>query len=206
MGFPIAFGRRLATLAPMAFVSLPAGRVRLVTFPPADTAFRAHVETALDRLGRGELAGVEAEVREAYPAAVVRARDAMAGFSIEAETWYAYRDGRVGSDTSQGDWWHDQSLPRTRVSAEGRYVDATEAAADLFGVERERIVGSAAGAFTRHESDEEIARRLFALLAETGELRSTAVVLRPDGDTWPIEFHMVRGSLAGEYVSVMRRI
>jgi len=164
------------------------------------------VEAAIDRLGPGELARVEAEVREAYPAAVVRARDAMAGYSIGAETWYAYRDGSVGSDTSGDEWWGDQSLPRTRVSADGRYVDANDAAADLFGVERDRIVGSAAGAFTRHESDAEIARRLFALLAESGELQSTAVVLRPDGQTWPIEFHMVRGSLAGEYISVMRRI
>lgn len=190
----------------MAFVSLPAGRVRLATFPPADHAFRAHVEAAVDRLGPGELAGVQAEVRGAYPAAVVRPRDAMAGFAIGAETWYAYRDGSVGSDTSEGEWWLDQSLPQARLSAEGRYVDANEAAADLFGVERERIVGSAAGAFTRHESDEEIARRLFALLAESGELQSTAVVLRPDGETWPIEFHMARSSPAGEYVSVMRRI
>jgi PAS domain S-box-containing protein len=190
----------------MAYVSLPPGRVRLVTFPPADSAFRAHVETALDKLGRGELAGVEAEVREAYPSAVVRARDAMAGFSIEAETWYAYRDGSVGFDTPDGAWWDDESLPRTRVSAEGRYVDANDAAADLFGVDRDRIVGSFAGAFTRHESDDAIARRLFSLLAQSGELHSTAVVLRPDGQTWPIEFHMVRGSRAGEYVSVMRRI
>ena len=190
----------------MAFVSLPAARVRLVTFPPADSAFRAHIEAALDRLGRGERAGVEAEVREAYPAAVVRARDAMAGFPILGETWYAYRDGSVGSETSEGEWWLDQSLPRTRMSAEGRYVDANDAAADLFGVEREQIVGSAAGVFTRHERDDEVARRLFALLAKSGELHSTAVVLRPDGQTWPIEFHMVRGSLAGEYVSVMRRI
>jgi PAS domain S-box-containing protein len=190
----------------MAYVSLPARRVRLLTFPPADSAFRAHVETALDRLGPGEPAIVEAEVRDAYPAAVVRPRDAMAGFAIGAETWYAYRDGSVGSDTSEGEWWDDESLPRTRVSAEGRYVDANEAAAALFGVKCEQIVGSAAGAFTRHGGDDEVARRLFALLAESGELHSTAVVLRPDGQTWPIEFHMVRGSLAGEYVSVMRRI
>ena len=76
------------------------------------------------------------------------------------------------------------------MGAAGKYVEANAAAAALFGVGRRRISGKPAGSFTRHEASEEFGRRLFATLAESGALHSTAVVKRPDGEEWSIEFHM----------------
>ena len=94
------------------------------------------------------------------------------------------------------------------MGAAGKYVEANAAAAAaaLFGVGRRRISGKPAGSFTRHEASEEFGRRLFATLAESGALHSTAVVKRPDGEEWSIEFHMRPMPAADGYVVVMRRI
>lgn len=56
----------------------------------------------------------------------------------------------------------------------------------------------------RHEGSPDVARRLFAKLAETGFLRSTAIVVRPDGEERAIEFHTRR--VREVYVTVMRPI
>jgi PAS domain S-box-containing protein len=100
----------------------------------------------------------------------------------------------------------DEGLPRTIVGAAGKYVEANAAAAALFGVSRHKIIGKPAGSVTRHEANEEVGRRLFATLAATGALHSTAVVTRPDAEEWSIEFHMRPTEAADGYVVVMRRI
>jgi PAS domain-containing protein len=178
----------------------------IVTFPRADRAFRQHVEAAFARFGDGARPGsIETEIRLAYPDAVVRRQSEIASFAPVSDTWYAYRDGRLAASGGHEAWWLDESLPRTIVTADGRYVDANAGAAELFGVDRARILSGHAGDFTRHEPDPEVERRLFAQLAEDGLLQSTAVVLRPDGQEWPIEFHMRRESGAPDrYVTVMR--
>jgi PAS domain S-box-containing protein len=179
--------------------------IQVITFPHDDVAFRAHVEAAQAIAGRwvGDL--VQQEVRLAYPAAVIRRAHPLAELSPAKETWYAYRDGEI-TERPLGEWWTDDALPRAVIGAAGKYVEANDAAAALFGVSRRRIIGKPAGSFTRHEANEEVGRRLFATLAEAGALHSTAVVTRPDGEEWSIEFHMRPTSAADGYVVVMRRI
>jgi PAS domain S-box-containing protein len=183
------------------------GSLRIATFPASDVAFRAHVDAALERLGRCRPPALEQEIRAAYPTAVVRVRTAMAEMwpSVDSETWYAYRDGSVQPQPPE-EWWLDEALPRTLVAADGKYLDANDAAAELFGVTRDAIVAGRAGDFTRHEGTANVARRLFQVLTETGGLDSTAVVLRPDGEEWPIAFHMSQASDRAGYITVMRRI
>src|SRR2546423_5182918 len=179
--------------------------IRILTFPHDDRAFRAHVEAAQARVGRWDGNAVERDIRHAYPASVVRRAHSLAALLPGQETWYVYRDGTITIGERTGDWWLDPGLAETVVAADGTYLDANDAAADLFGLRRTDIVGAPAGSFTRHEGSEEVARRLFAALADAGTLHSTAVVTRPDGEEWSIEFHMRPAPAGSGYVVVMRR-
>jgi PAS domain S-box-containing protein len=180
--------------------------IQVITFPHDDRAFRAHVEAAQAVAGRWDGDAVEQELRLAYPAAVVRRAHPLAELSPGQETWYVYRDGEIAIGERVGEWWTDDGLPQAVVGADGKYVEANAAAAQLFGVARRRILGKPAGSFTRHEANEEVGRRLFAALADGGALHSTALVTRPDGEEWPIEYHMRPTPAADGYVVVMRRI
>lgn len=177
--------------------------VQLLTFPHDDLAFRAHVEAARERVGGWLAPSIEEAIREAYPAAVVRRASRLA--EVEGVIWYAYRDGRVVPRERDERWWLEPDLPRTVIDEDGRYLDANPGAVDLFGVSREEILAGRAGDFTRHEADAEVARRLFALLRETGRMDSTAIVKRPDGSEWSIEFHVESGPDPRTYVTAMRR-
>jgi PAS domain-containing protein len=60
-----------------------------------------------------------------------------------AKCWARIR-GRIGGPT--------RPKREPRWDAAGRYTDANASAAELFGVQREAIIGASAGAFTRHEA------------------------------------------------------
>jgi hypothetical protein len=94
-------------------------------------------------------------------------------------------------------WRRADRRPQTSPHARG---------GDDHRVSRRKIIGKPAGSVTRHEANEEVGRRLFATLAATGALHSTAVVTRPDAEEWSIEFHMRPTEAADGYVVVMRRI
>lgn len=180
--------------------------VNVVTIPSADRAFRAHVDAAIEDLGLRDVPALEARLREAYPTAVLHVSSVMGSLAGDDARLYAYRDRDAARQPLPGDWWCDETLPRTVVNDEGRYLDANDAAARLFGVDRSTIVGSTAGRFTRHEGSEDVARRLFDTVARYGEMASTAVVVRPNGELVPIEFHMRRLAAGTEYLTVMRPV
>ena len=181
-------------------------RANILVFPHDDVAFRAHVEAARDARGYWHGPTIEADIRQAYPAAVVRRSNPLAAAVPGTSTWYVYRDGALTPGQRSGEWWLDDDLAEALVDGDGTYIAANDAMAELFGVAKERIAGSGAGSFTRHEASEEVGRRLFAALAETGTLYSTAVVTRPDGEEWPIEFHMRRAEQPNRFLLVMRRV
>ena len=112
--------------------------IQVITFPHDDLAFRTHVEAAQAVAGRWDGDLVQRDIRQAYPAAVVRRAHPLAELSPAKETWYAYRDGEITGEPV-GEWWADEALPRTIVGATGKYVEANAAAAELFGVSRRRI-------------------------------------------------------------------
>jgi PAS domain S-box-containing protein len=183
---------------------MTASVVVLQTFPHDDLAFRVHVEAAQARIGKWLRAEIEAEIRAAYPAAVVRPAELLAQAEPGVATWYAYRDGHFEPAAPEADWWDDPELART-VTSEDRYVEANQAAADLFGVSREAILGARSGSFVRHGNDDEVRTRFYALLSAVGVLHSTAIVVRPDGEEFPIEYRITREA-PGQYVSVRRRL
>ena len=180
--------------------------VNVVTIPSADRAFRAHVDAAIEDLGLRDVPALEARLREAYPTAALHVSSDLGSLGGDDARLYAYRDRDAARQPLPGDWWRDETLPRTVVNDEGRYLDANDAAARLFGVDRSTIVGATAGRFTRHAGSENVARRLFETVTRYGEMASTAVVVRPNGELVPIEFHMRRVAAGTEYLTVMRPV
>ncbi len=177
--------------------------VHVRTFPSADRAFAAHVELARQRLERWDCDAVMQSVCAAYPSATATRADASASLD-GSEVWYVYRDGSPlprqadsSADSSAGE------VARCVVGPDGRYVDADDAAVDLFGVERDQIVGRLAGQFTRHDGDEGLGQRLLEL-AGAEPIASTAVVVRPDGEELTVRFS-VSARAGGGYEVEMRR-
>jgi PAS domain S-box-containing protein len=179
--------------------------VRLLTFPHDDVAFAAHIEAARVRLGRWDPPFLEAEVRKAYPNATFRKAAKLAQFYEDAETWYAFRDGKLG-DQHDERWWDASGIALTVMDSSGNYLDCNDEAADLFGVTRDTVLAGRAGDFTKHEGTDEVRRALFSELARRGELHSTAVVARPDGEEWPIEYRTWRVARSDDYMTAMRRV
>jgi len=175
----------------------------VTSVPFADEAFRIHVDAAVGRLSSATPEALQAELRKAYPDATVQLGDPLGALGRERR-WYAYRDGRAARTIAADDWWKDERLPTTIVGEDGRYVDANPAAEELFGVSRAAILGALSGSFTRHEDDPGLGTRLFETLRRTGELASTAVVVRPDGREIAIEFHMRALTRRNMFMTVMR--
>jgi PAS domain-containing protein len=179
-------------------------QIQVRTFPHDDVAFRAHVEAAASTTEHWDADRVLAEIRQAYPAATMQEGNKLGQVEWGLGTWYVYRDGTITRPSTES-WWLDESVARTVMTADGRYVDANDAAAALFGVDGEAIKRGRAGDFTRHEGNEEVRRRLFDNLAAGRPLASTAVVRRPGGDEVRIEFRTSADSEhADRYVTVMR--
>lgn len=180
-------------------------RVKLVTFPHDDAAFRTHVQLARDVVGTEDVDGFVDRLRAAYPLARVSTATRGAQLDPTVETWYVYRDGSVRARRDDEAWADDRSVARAVLGPDGTYVDANQEAAQLFGVPREAITGKPAGSFTAHEAEPAIRDALLELARRTGRLRSTAVVARPDGQQWPIEF-VVRTLGDGHQAVMMRRL
>jgi PAS domain S-box-containing protein len=176
----------------------------IVTVPSRDRAFRVHVEAAITK-GIATPDDLTQEIRRAYPGVRVHRSEPLGTLTPGGSRWYVYRDGEVLGAEPGSDWWADESLARTSMDAAGRYTDANASAAELFGVQREAIIGANAGAFTRHEDSDDVRAGLFTTLLKTGELSSTAVVVRPDGSEVRVEFHTGRRH-DGVFVTVMRAL
>lgn len=180
------------------------GTVRVLTFPSDDALFRGHVELAQQRIGGWDAEATLARLRAAYPTAAARKASSEAVVGFEAERWYVYRDGSALAASAESTWASDPDAARTSIGSDGTYVDANEAAGELLGRPRDAIIGCLAGAFTKHESDEDLRRRLLDL-AGRERIVSTAVVHRPDGTELPIEF-AIRTGEGGGYEVTMRPI
>ena len=176
----------------------------IVTVPSRDLAFRVHVEVAMCGDGGFAPDALEAVLRQAYPRVAVHASDAFGTLMPDDARWYVYRDPHAPeATTTPTPWWDEPSLPRTVVDTDGRYIEANEGAARLFGVSREQILGATAGTFTKHEGSDIVRDRLFETLQRSGELCSTAVVVKPDGSEQEVDFRTSR-SASGECTTVMR--
>src|SRR4051812_20898514 len=158
---------------------VPAVR-RVVTFPHDDCALEQRVREIVASPDMRDLAEViEGRLRAVYPSLTVHASSPMAGFGLD-RVLYVFRDGRAVSDPTVDDWVTHERTARVVTDAAGTYLEANEAAALLFGVSRDEIIGRPAGSFTRPDARVQDAASLWRRLAETGRMHSFAVVVAPD--------------------------
>ena len=181
-------------------MSEDANRSKLVVFPRDDRAFRAHLEWAVEHVDPARPEQLQEQLSEAYPHVRVQARIGLADLGAD-RAWYVYRDGSAVTSTD-ADWWTRPDIAVFDIDATGSYVSANAAAAELLGRDIDDIVGKRVGSFTRHETAPEPGLRAFAVLAETGCLESTAVVVRPDRAEVAVRYR-VTGHSAEGYRMVM---
>jgi PAS domain S-box-containing protein len=164
-----------------------------LTFPHDDLVFGQRVReilnpsTARDANEARKL--LTRRLSPVYPAITTVIRNEVAGFGDPLV--YVYRDGSARSNLTDA-WIDDTTTARVVTDATGVYVDANEQAAALFGVERESIIGAAAGTFTRQDSRIEDAAALWRALRDTGRLHSLALVRCSDDTEKSVEFVTLR--------------
>jgi PAS domain S-box-containing protein len=84
---------------------------------------------------------------------------------------------------------------------EGRYVEANEAACDLFGLEREELVGRRIEEFAPEEYDFEEAWEEFRAADRN---RDRFPLVRADGEVVTVEYAATTDVLPGEHLSILR--
>lgn len=176
---------------------------RVVVFPHDDLAFRAHVDSAVERSAREDPAKLETYLSDAYPDVRVRERTGLADLGGD-RAWYVYRDGSLISPIDE-DWWKSADLAEFRIDGSGTYVSVNATAAELLGRDIDSIAGQRVGSFTRHEAVDDAGLRAFAVLAEQGVLESTALVVRPDGEEVAVRYRLTGSPKDGYRMVMVRR-
>ena len=181
--------------------------ITAVPFPSDDLVFAARVRDALREVVsqpvEEAIDGIRSRLRPVHRDVVAHLRSDLAGFG-SAPVVYVFRDGSARHKLND-DWIDAPTAARLVTDGEGVYVDANEAAARLFGVDRDEIVGRPAGSFTRPDSRIEDAHALWEALAHTGRLHSLAVIQCRDGTETTVEFVTIRdGDGPGRNVTVLR--
>ena len=163
-----------------------AGRI-VNTIPSHDVVLRRVVERLNADEEPATAADLAARLRPLYPRIAVFERQ----LSGERAQFYVYRDGRYEPERP-GDWWAQPGTPCVHVSAatgrltsvSGEYAQLMRSTqADLVGLHFLDIVLPEARA---------AAQTMFQVVSEEREVRSEALVVRPDGTTVQIEFRAIR--------------
>jgi PAS domain S-box-containing protein len=84
---------------------------------------------------------------------------------------------------------------------DGRYVEANRAAAELFGVEREALLGRRIGEFAPDDYDFEVAWTEFR---SANDEQGAFPLVRPDGEVRTVEYVATADVRPGEHLSVLR--
>lgn len=184
-----------------------AAPITAVPIPSDDFVFALRVRDELrnlDRLPVGEAAStLQARLRRIHPDAHTSLRSAMASYGA-ARVIYVYRDGwerRISED----DWTTDPGTARVVTDPAGTYLEANDAAATLFGVDRLEIIGRAAGSFTHADALVGDAAELWRTLETVGRLHSLAIVAQAGGTEEVVEFVTIKdGDGAGRNVTFLR--
>jgi len=162
---------------------------RLMCFPATDETFCDLASRALARAGRGATPeGLADVLRPTFPRVVVRAQDPSAAHGFDAR-WYAYRDGRLGTRSSET-WWDDDRLPRVVIDETNRYTEANDAACALFGMPAGTLVGRSWEEFASPAAAE-AAEDLRQSLQSMGHGDSTFHLTRADGSSFDIDYRTV---------------
>jgi PAS domain S-box-containing protein len=179
----------------------------VLTFPQDDAVLAERVREIVaeeePRTADETRAVLETHLRAVHPRVTIRERSDLAGFGQAA--LYVFRDGSAVSELDD-EWVEEPASARVVTDESGTYADANDAAAELFGVAREAIIGRRAGDFTRPDARIRDADELWRRLAETGRLHSLAVVNGSHAnDGTVVEFVTMRdGDGRGRTVTVLR--
>lgn len=86
---------------------------------------------------------------------------------------------------------------------DGRYIEVNQSACELFGLEKEDLIGRSIEEFTPEDFDFEAAWRRFE---ETTIDRGTLRIVRDDGEERVVEYAATSNIVAGEHLSVLRDV
>jgi PAS domain-containing protein len=180
------------------------GPVLLRTFPAEDAAFRRFAEGALPAAADPE--SMQRQLRERFPAAVVRVREALADPGFGPRVWYVYRYGSV---TPGQRWWEEPGHAWAVLDDDRRFVEATHSLADIIEVPRDELLGRPLDAFANPD-DVTAGDDLAALGAELmirGHLHSTLRFRRMDGSPRELEYYITANAAGpGRHLVIVREI
>ena len=162
------------------------GRV-VNTIPSNDVVLRRVVDRVTETDQPGTAADLAAKLRPLYPKIAVFERQ----LSGERAHFYVYRDGRYEPEQRAG-WWEQQGVPSVHVSAStGELTAVSGEWAALMRAEPTDLVGRHFVDFVLPEA-RAAAQAMFEAVSQFREVRSEALVQRPDGSTLAIEFRAAR--------------
>ena len=164
--------------------------VTLLCFPPYDEVFAHIAARHLDALPAPDVDALQAALRDAYPQAVVRPREAFAALG-DGRAWYVYRDGRYSPFDDAPPWWDEPDAAWVAIDTEGRYVDANESALRIFDMDLDTLRTMHSGDLTDAATRPTVPW-VWELLDAAGELHSTSRLRTPSGRLVPVEYRLVR--------------
>ena len=169
--------------------------IQLRTFPSADAEFRTFARDSLERHRSLTPDILQEQIRERYPAAVVRAQEELARRGGEAYVWYAFRYGTVASGPRghRAVDWGNPGIAWGIIDDERRFVDLNEALAAIVEAPKSEIVGRTIDDFTNPE-DPSIREDIAALWRQYLEARwaeSTIRFNRLDGRPRQLAYRLV---------------
>lgn len=164
----------------------PPGRI-VNTIPSQDVVLRRVVDRVTADNPPSSAAELAASLRPMYPRVAVFERQ----LSGERAHLYVYRDGRFEPPRAE-QWWYAPDTPCAHIDpATGALTAVTGAWAELMRVPEAELIGRHYTDFVQPEA-RPVAMAMFDALSHEREVRSEALVVRPDGSTITIEFRAVR--------------
>ena len=188
---------------------------RLQAYPPEDLAFRRAVAEGVAELQAEadahpgspvEPEDLQVRLRERYPAAVCRRRDALADPGDGGEVWYVYR---FGSITPGLRWWEEPGHAWAILDDERRFMEVSTSLTEIVEAPRDALHDRAVEAVSNPEDTSALddVRALWAEFLERGELHSTLRFRRLDGSPREIEYHVTKDGAGPErHLAIVREI
>lgn len=148
---------------------------------------RRVVDRVTERNQPDTAADLAASLRPLYPRIAVFERQ----LSGERAQFYVYRDGRYEPERRDA-WWEAPGVPCVRVAAATAELTSVSGEwAALMRADPAELVGRSFVDFVLPEA-RVAAQAMFEAVSQFREVRSEALVQRPDGSTLAIEFRATR--------------
>lgn len=153
------------------------------TIPSNDVVLRRVVDRVTEADQPGTAADLAARLRPLYPRIAVFERQ----LSGERAQFYVYRDGRYEPER-RDEWWEQPGVPCVHVSAStGELTAVSGEWAALMRATPTDLVGRHFVDFVLPDA-RAAAQAMFEAVSQSQQVRSEALVQRPDGSTLAIEF------------------